>query len=127
MKKFMVNEAGVQEANAYFYNLTTKQLEQEIIKVQQNVKAWLFENFKFSKSQIEWIEALDSGFIFLLSVQLAYTMAFRLPVHLEKPDNQLTKETLGIKRGSSHNPLETRINTQGFVVASGQLVLTISY
>ncbi|WP_160069123.1 hypothetical protein [Sphingobacterium bovisgrunnientis] len=126
MNKFNFTPEGVENSNAYFYSLSNAELQAVIQQVQTNIKQWVIDYFYLSVEQITWMNNLDNEFLFLLSNQLALTMAFKLPYYLVKPKKN-DGTTLGVKRGSSHNPIDVSTNSAGEVIAHGSLTFTISY
>ncbi|TDQ73664.1 hypothetical protein [Sphingobacterium yanglingense] len=127
MEKFDFTTAGVAAANMYFYAMNTPELHVVVREVQLDLPGWAKRTFKFSESQIQWIDALDDTFVFQLSNQLANTMTFRLPFRLDKEEPGAKSVVFGIKRGDSHNPIKSKISSEGDVAAEGELVLRISY
>lgn len=127
MEKFDFTTAGVAAANTHFYAMNTPELHTVVREVQLDLPGWAKRTFKFSESQIQWLDALDDTFVFQLSNQLANVMTFRLPFRLDKEEPGAKSVVLGIKRGDSHNPITSKISSEGDVAAEGELVLRISY
>lgn len=127
MEKFDFTAAGVAAANTHFYAMNTPELHKVVREVQLDLRGWAKRTFKFSASQIQWIDELDDTFVFQLSNQLANTMTFRLPFRLDKDESGKKSTVLGIKRGDSHNPVTSKISSEGDVAAEGELVLYITY
>lgn len=127
MKKFDFATAGVAAANTHFYAMSNAELHAVIREVQLDLPEWAKRTFKFSEEQIQWIDELDPDFVFQLSTQLANVMTFRLPFRLDKEEPGSKSTVFGVKRGDAHNPVKSKVSSEGDVEAEGELILQISY
>lgn len=127
MEKFPFTPAGVQEMNDYLYAQTDAELGLIIDEVQHDLIDWMKDTFILEPDQVDFMEALDPSFLFVLSNQLAATMTLRLPIRLVKPDKPEGPVVFGAKRGGSHNPINVGAAAGQKPEATGEFVFTISY
>lgn len=128
MEKKEFTPDGVQEWYLEFYAQSEGQKKKQIQAFQQSFRPTLKSMFYFTSEQEEWLDGLDDDFIFVISNQLTLTLTLELPIRLvkpEKPDPGIS--VLGVKRGESHNPINSSAATGEALQAEGEFVFVISY
>lgn len=127
MEKFKFTPEGVQQMNVYAYALSDVELRSLVHEVQTDFFGWMTKTFILEADQVEFMETLDPGFIFVISNQIAVTMSLRLPVRLVKPGKPEGAVIFGAKRGDAHNPIGTVGSPGEETEAEGEFVFTITY
>lgn len=128
MEKKEFTPEGVRVWYLEFYAQNDFQKKQLIKALQQSFRLTLKSMFYFTSEQEEWLDALDDDFIFVISNQLTLTLTLELPIRLVKPEKPNPGvSVLGVKRGESHNPINSSAATGEALQAEGEFVFVISY
>ncbi|NJI72444.1 hypothetical protein HCX49_04430 [Sphingobacterium kitahiroshimense] len=128
MEKKEFTPEGVRVWYLEFYAQNDFQKKQQIQALQQSFRLTLKSMFYFTSEQEEWLDALDDDFIFVISNQLTLTLTLELPIRLVKPEKPGPGiSVLGVKRGESHNPINSSAATGEALQAEGEFVFVISY
>jgi hypothetical protein len=103
---------------------SNQQLQEIAAKITANFKAWLTQTFELTSSQVDYFHHLNASFVQLTAAQIAFAVANRLPVTLNKPSAAMAR---GSKLIRDKSKVEAEADGNGNVDASGEVEYEITY
>lgn len=104
--------------------LNQQQLQELAAQITANFKVWLANTFILEPSQLDYLKSINASFLQLLAAQLAFAVANKLTIKLNKPQSATLRGTKLIRDNSA---LQANADGQGNVNASGEVVIEILY
>jgi len=126
MSTFPFTGDGAEQLFTALYQLPDEVLQEEIMLVQQDFKAWVAEHFIFSEEQHVYLDGLPQNFAQSAGALTASAMSYRLPVILVKPAESASQLRKG-KLVETKNNISTQYGVGKEDEASGEVIFTISY
>ena len=105
-------------------SLTQQQLQELAAQITANFKAWLANTFILEPSQLDYLKGINASFLQLLAAQLAFAIANKLTIKMNKP---LSSTLRGTKLIRDNSTLQANADGQGNVSASGEVAIEILY
>ncbi|RYF25072.1 MAG: hypothetical protein EOO42_04510 [Flavobacteriales bacterium] len=125
MKKFPFNNEGFQALQANFYQLSDEELNHEALQIEANFTQWVETNFYLDEKQVSYLGAIDARVQRLLAFNTSFAIANRLPIALNKTEND-TKDEQGKIIWPESSLTAISGGADGFT-ARGSLAINIRY
>ncbi|GAA4790888.1 hypothetical protein GCM10023231_18490 [Olivibacter ginsenosidimutans] len=125
MSTFPFTTNGAEQFFSALYQLSEDALQEEIMLVQQDFKAWIAQHFVLSEEQQVYLAGLSQNFAQSAGALTASAMSYRLPVILIKPEGNSGQLRKGKLVDTKNNIVIQHAEDQD--EASGEVIFTISY
>jgi len=117
--------AGVEEKLKEMYALPDSQLSVEAVKIRNNFKKWMRDNFAFSANQANYLSNIDDIAADYFGQQCAFCFSNRLEISLSYPE---PPQTLGYSKWTAtSNDILVQADGNGQSTVSGGLVFSLTY
>lgn len=126
MSTFPFTSNGAKQLFTALYQLPDEVLQEEIMLIQQDFKAWVAEHFILSETQQVYLAGLPQNFSQSAGALTASAMSYRLPVILVKSEASSVQLRKG-KLVDTKNNISTQYGAGTRDEASGEVIFTISY
>lgn len=86
MNTYPLSSAGVADWLASHYASSTSVQLSERQWINSDFSDWLEARFELSESELDYLSALDSGFVIALRDQILYSLEYQQPIAFERAD-----------------------------------------
>lgn len=125
MRKQPFTNAGFAAMQKELYSLNDEALAVYVDQIKLSFKAFIQNNFELTVSQFEFLNGLDLSLVSFLKSQTSFALSNRLTISLDKEPNDDDDKTGKVIKPKSSFTLTA--NTDGHVVATGDLIIQIYY
>ena len=129
MRKFLFDEAGLQELSQALYSMDDAQLALEVAALENNFSGWILQHFQLTAEQYAFFMQLNPQLLKFLTSQCSYAVENRLAIELSKTGGKSSQETgePGDKLFEPKSKLQAGSDSDGNFKASGSLLLSVTY